>query len=166
LNLVDFKVVQPKKKKFRINYYFWGLFAVLLILFITGVYITYNSFNGPCGTTKVKSVGVAFNEVFKKWTVSYLLAAASSKDTLPSQILTLQKIEQETNEIEVPECLVSVKEDAINGMIKNIEGFMLRSNTNTSDEGINQKIFEGTSLLKKANDKLTEINQCAPDCEY
>lgn len=165
MNFVDFNVVQPKKKKSNINYYFWGSIAasIILVLSVTIFLVTY--FNGPCGVNKVEDSTEKLSEIYKKWEVAYSLASATPKDSLSSSIESLQNIEKEASDLETPACMDTVKENTVNGMVKFIEGFLLRSNTSSPDSEINARFYEGIGLLKQANDDITEINQCAPFCE-
>ena len=135
---------------------------VLLIVAAVGMYAWYFLYN-PCEVNAVKEVSAILVSQLKTYDRVFQVATTASRTSPDHPVNTLKQIFMDTQEVVVPACMQTAKNELINYMGTVISAFQA-FRAGEADATILGLIKQSDAQYVNFNAELEAVNECAPFC--
>jgi predicted negative regulator of RcsB-dependent stress response len=152
---------EPAKKSIRLGW----LAIVLIILLIAplaGMYAWRVLYN-PCEVEAVKEASTFLTTQLKTYDGVYQVASTGSPTSVEYPVNTLKQIFMDTQELAVPACMETAKQELVNYMGTVILAFQAYRD-GKADATIRELIRQSDTQYSNFKAELRSVNQCAPFC--
>jgi hypothetical protein len=139
-----------------------GAVFVLLVLLAVGTY-TWYSLQRSCDVNAVKDASERLVRQRNRYDHSYQFATSVAQNAVVRPVADLQQILMDTQEVQVPGCMQTAKEELIDYMGIVIRAF-LAYGAQEADTTVRDLLDQSNAHYDKFNSELKEVNQCAPFC--
>jgi hypothetical protein len=159
--LTSFEDQSPVKKPGRFR---WaaGAVLVLLVLAAVGAY-TWYSLQRSCDVNSVKDASERLVRQRNSYDHTYQFATSVAQNAVVRPVADLQQILMDTQDVDVPVCMQTAKEELIDYMRIVIRAF-LAYGAQEADTTVRDLLDQSNAHYDKFNSELEEVNQCAPFC--
>ena len=139
-----------------------GIFISISIVAATGMYAWYFWFNS-CNLNKVERASTALVSQLNWYDSAYQFAATASQSALTRPVQVLQEIAMDTEQITVPACMQTTKNELVSYMDTVVRAFQayMRLETDATVRGI---LNESTIHFNNFTTELEAVKKCAPYC--
>ncbi len=160
-NPAQLKPHEPLRKS---NRFLWlaGTLIVLLILAAVGMYAWIFVYN-PCEVAVVKETSTMLVTQLTTYNGVFQVAATASRTSLDYPVTTLKQIFMDTQEISVPACMKTAKDELLNYMgtvISAFQAYRAGKRMQRSGVGSDNPMRADTNFQAA----LKAVNKCAPFC--
>lgn len=135
---------------------------VLLIVAAVGTYTWYFRLN-PCEVNAVKEASAILVSQLNFYDRVYQVTTSASPTSLVRPVNTLQQILMDTQEVPVPACMQTAKDELINYMGTVIRAFLAYGARET-DAAVWELINQSNAHYANFTAELEAVNKCAPYC--
>lgn len=135
---------------------------VLLIVAAVGTYTWYYLYN-PCEVNAVKDTTAFLISQRNSYDNAYQFAATASRASLDRPVNTLKQIFMDTQEVIVPACMQTAKNELINYMGSVIRAFQAFG-AQEADATIRDLVNQSDTHYENFTAELEAVNKCAPFC--
>jgi hypothetical protein len=148
-----------KSRRFR---WLAGALIVFLIIAAVGMYTLY-SLRSSCEVNAVKEASTILVTQLKTYDGVYQVAVTASRTSPDHPVNTLKQIFMDTQEVSVPACMQTAKNELINYMGTIISAFQAyrSGEANATIRGLVKQSDEQYANFKA---ELKAVNKCAPLC--
>jgi len=139
-----------------------SVFIVLLIIAAVGTYAWYSLYK-PCEVNAVHEASALLVSQRKRYDHVYQFATSASRTSLVYPITVLQQILMDTQEVVVPACMQTAKNELISYMRGVNQAFQAfgAGEAYTTIKGL---LDESFTHFDKFTAELKAVNKCAPFC--
>ena len=139
-----------------------GKLLALAIAVTVGVYASMYVYN-PCDVDAVKDASIFLDIQLKHYDDVYNSAASGTRTSLTYPITVLQQILVDTQQIAVPACMQTARNELISYMGTVIQAF--QSYTAGEEEfTVNNLIYQSNEHYYNFYSELDAVSECAPFC--
>lgn len=135
---------------------------VLLIVAAAGAY-TWYSLQSSCDVEAVKKASVLLVRQLDRFDHSYQFATSASRNSLVRPVSELQQVLMDTQEVDVPACMQTAKNELVDYMGAVIRAF-LAFGAREADTTISGLIDQSDAHYDNFAAELEAVNKCAPFC--
>jgi hypothetical protein len=135
---------------------------VLLIIAPVGMYAWYYRYN-TCDVKAVEEASVFLVTQLKTYDDLYQVATTASRTAVPHPVIVLQQIFMDTQEVDVPACLRTAKNELLNYMGTVITAFQAFIATE-KDPAIRGLLDQSNTHYRNFRMELEAVDKCAPFC--
>ena len=134
----------------------------ILIVGLMGIYIWYFWMN-PCDVNRVEKASTTLISQLNWYDSAYQFAATASQSALTRPVQVLQEIAMDTEQLTVPACMQTAKNELVTYMSTVVRAFQayMRAETNATVRGI---LDESTIHFNNFTMELEAVKECAPYC--
>jgi|SRR5688572_1759939 len=136
--------------------------VVLLIVTAAGTYIWITFFN-PCKVDAVQDASALLTSQLNRYDDLFQATTGVYKNSVVLPVTMLQQIVMDTNDVAVPACMQSSKNELINYMQMVIRAFHAFG-AGESDAVVRELIAQSNSHYLNFTTELDAVNKCAPFC--
>jgi hypothetical protein len=160
-NLAQLKSKEPLQKS---SLFRWlaGALIVLFIIAPVSIYAWRYLYN-PCEVAAVKEASSFLTNQVKFYDQVYQVAVSASRTSFDRPVITMQQIQMDTQEVAMPACMQTAKNEAINYMATVIRAFRAWG-AGEPDATIFGLIKQSDAHYANFKAELKTINKCAPFC--
>lgn len=137
-------------------------FVILLVLTPVSLYVWRYVVN-PCEVEAVDNASTFLETQLNFYDRVYQVATTASRTSLDYPVLTMQQILMDTQELPVPACMRTAKDELINYMETVIRAFRAWG-AGEADETIRDLLQQSDVRYTNFRDELKAIDKCAPFC--
>lgn len=160
-NSTSAKVPEPfwKTRRFLLPI---SILVGILIVGAVGIYSWYFWIN-PCDLNRVERSSTALISQLNWYDSAYQFAATASQSALTRPVQVLQEIAMDTEQLRVPACMQTAKNELVDYMDTVVRAFQayMQSETNATVRSI---LDESTIHLNNFTTELESVRECAPYC--
>ncbi len=149
-------------KKLSQNPWFATVIVALLIVGAAGAYLWYSYFR-PCSVEAVEEAAALLGSQLGRYEDVYQVAISASPDSVVLPVSVLKQTVMDTQQVPVPGCLESAKNELLEYMKIVITAFDAYA-ARESDSTVRGLIGEAVSHLNQFDAELKAVNECAPYC--
>ena len=135
---------------------------VLTIVAAAGMYVWYFVYR-PCDVDVVERASTRLVTQLKWYDQAYQFAASASPTALVRPINTLQQILMDTQQITVPACMQTAKNELVNYMGTVIRAF-LAYGAGEANAAVRDLIDQSAAYYGNFSTELDAVKECAPFC--
>ena len=139
-----------------------SVLIVLSIVAAAGMYAWYYWYN-PCEVDAVKEASTILVTQLKTYDGVYQVATTASRTSPDHPVNTLKQIFMDTQEVVVPACMQTAKNELINYMGTVISAFQAYR-AGEADATVLGLINQSNTQYDNFNSELEAVNRCAPFC--
>ena len=139
-----------------------GALIVFLIVATAGTYTWYGVFR-PCEVNAVRDASDFLTRQLKTYDHVYQVAVAASRTSPEHPVNLLKQIFMDTQQIIVPACMQTAKNELINYMGTVISAFEA-FRAGEADATVLDLIKQSDAQYMNFHAQLKEVNECAPFC--
>ncbi|HSJ86051.1 MAG TPA: hypothetical protein VK909_02500 [Anaerolineales bacterium] len=139
-----------------------AILIALLILVPASVY-AWRYFYNPCEVDAVKDASAFLVIQLKSYDHLYQVASTASQTSYEPPVLVMQQVQVDTQEIEVPACMRTAKNELISYMNTVIRAFRAWG-AGEKDATVTDLLTQSDDHYDKFYDELDAIKKCAPWC--
>ena len=139
-----------------------SLLIVLLIAAAVGAYVWYYVYN-PCEVDAVKEASATLVSQMNWYDEAYQFATTASRTSLVRPVAVLQQIQMDTQEVVVPACMQTAKNELTNYMDAVNRAFRAFE-AQEADATIQGLINQSETHYGNFTTELAAVNKCAPFC--
>jgi len=150
---------EEKSSRFR---WLVGTLIALFIMAPVGIFAWRYLYN-PCEVDAVKEASTFLVTQLKSYDHLYQVASTASRTYLDPPVLVMQQIHLDTQEVAVPACLQTAKNELISYMATVIRAFRAWE-SGEDDVAIRDMISQSDNYYDHFYDELEAVNKCAPYC--
>lgn len=154
--------LEKRRQQQLLSSLFTGLIVLCIMLIVAGV--GWHYFYGPCGVMRVRGAEKVLREQFQIYDDAYNIAASTARISLAQPVAELQKILRDTERIEVPACMDTVKNELVLSIDAAVKGF-LAFMQEESDSSVSNLMNLSTDHMGNFNDEMDKVNECKPFCK-
>ena len=160
-NPAQLKPHEPLRKS---NRFLWlaGTLIVLLIFAAVGMYAWIFVYN-PCEVAVVKETSTMLVTQLTTYNGVFQVAATASRTSLDYPVTTLKQIFMDTQEISVPACMKTAKNELLSYMGTVISAFQAYR-AGEADATVRGWIRQSDARYTNFQAALKAVNKCAPFC--
>jgi len=151
--------VQKKLRRFLLPA---SLLIVLFIVAAAGTYAWY-SLVRPCEVTAVEEASALLFSQLKRYDDVYQVATAASRTSVVLPVSVLQRTLIDTQQVVVPACMQTAKDELLNYMGTVIRAFQAYG-VGETDATVRGLIDESETHLDIFRTELKTVKECAPYC--
>ena len=149
----------PKSKGFLLPA---SVFITLLIIAAVGTYIWINVYNS-CQVQAVQDASALLTSQLKRYDDLFQATTGVYKNSVVLPVTMLQQIVMDTNDVAVPACMQSAKNELINYMQTVIRAFHAFG-ADEPDTAVRELIAQSNTHYLNFTTELDAVNKCAPFC--
>ena len=134
----------------------------MLIVGAAGTYFWYSYFR-PCNSEAVNEAVTILSSQLNRYEDVYQVAISASPDSVVLPVSVLKQTVMDTQQVSVPGCLGSAKNELVEYMkivIKAFDAYAARE----PDSTVRGLINEAVTHLNQFDAELKAVNECAPYC--
>lgn len=139
-----------------------SLFMIFLLAAGIGTYTWYTLIR-PCDVNFVEKASISLIRQRDRYDHSYQFATSASADAIVRPVAELQQILMDTQEVVVPACMHSSKEELLSYMGTVISAFDAYG-AQESDSTVRELIVQSEVHYDNFAAQLEAVNNCAPFC--
>lgn len=139
-----------------------GVLIVLLIVAAVGTYAWFSLFR-PCEVKAVEEASALLFSQLKRYDDVYRVATAASRTSVVLPVSVLQRTLMDTQQVVVPVCLRTAKDELLNYMGTVIRAFQAYGAGET-DASVRGLIDESETHRDNFTTELEAVKECAPFC--
>ena len=139
-----------------------GAFIVLLLIAALGTY-TWYSLHRSCEVQAVEEASAILVSQTKRYDDVYQVATNAFQTSLDPPVITMQQILMDTQEVVVPACLQTAKNELINYMGVVIRAFRAYA-AQEADATVRGLITQSNAHYDNFITELRAVKKCAPYC--
>jgi hypothetical protein len=139
-----------------------SVLIVVLIVAAVGTYAWYSLFR-PCEVNAVEEASSILVSQVKRYDDVYQVATAASRSSVFLPVGVLQQILMDTQQVAVPACMQTAKNELINYMGTVIRAFRAYA-AQESDATIRELLNESDTHFDNFTTELEAVKECAPYC--
>ncbi len=139
-----------------------SLLIVLLIAAAVGAYVWYYLYN-PCEVDAVKEASATLVSQMNWYDEAYQFATTASRTSLVRPLALLQQIQMDTQQVLVPACMQTAKNELINYM-RTVHQALLAFGALEAGATIRGLINQSETYYDNFTTELEAVNKCAPFC--
>lgn len=140
-----------------------GFLIALGIIAVLGAGIAWYYFYGPCGTRRVEVSIRNLQQIAERWDDANSVAASAARIALATPVSHLQTIKQDTQQLDVPPCLLPAKKALLSSMETKIESYL--AFMRQDDDIVVSSMILGADIdLSTFRSELKVVSACAPFC--
>ena len=160
-NSISPKATEPiwKTKRFLFSV---SILVGILIVGSIGIYIWYFRMNA-CDVNRVERASTTLISQLNWYDSAYQFAATASQSALTRPVQVLQEIAMDTEQLTVPACMHTAKNELVTYMNTVVRAFQayMRAETNATVRSI---LDESTIHFNNFTTELEAVKECAPYC--
>jgi len=146
------------------RFLWWGSAVVLMAAFAIGGSYTWYSFARPCEMDAVQDASIFLVTQMKRFDDVYVSATDNPSQTaIIYPVAVLQQILVDTQQVAVPACMRTAKNELINYMQSVVRAFEAYS-ANKPDTTIKGFLDDSYAHIRNFRVELDAVNKCAPIC--
>ena len=139
-----------------------SVLITLPIIAVVGVYIWINVYNA-CEVEAVQDASALLTSQLKRYDDLFQATTGVYKNSIVLPVTMLQQIVMDTNDVAVPACMQSAKNELINYMQTVIRAFHAFG-AGESDAAVRELIAQSNTHYLNFTTELDAVNKCAPFC--
>ncbi len=139
-----------------------GALIVLLLIAAAGTYIWY-ALRSSCEVQAVKEASTILASQLSMYDRVYQVAVTASRDAPDHPVNTMKQVMMDTQEVEVPGCMQTVKKELVNYMGTVILAFD-EYRAGKADATVLDLIKQSDVYYAIYRAELRTVNECAPYC--
>jgi hypothetical protein len=136
---------------------------IVLIIAVAGVNYTLSSLRASCDVQAVAAASGLLRNQLDRFDHSYQFATSASQDSLVHPVNTLQQILMDTQQIPVPACLLTAREELVGYMAGVVRAFQAYG-AQEPEPTIRELIERSDAHYGQFFSELEAVNVCAPLC--
>jgi len=140
------------------------ILSVLLCIVLIAGGVGWHYFYGPCGVNRVEQATDTLREQYRVYDDAYQIASTTSQIALAGPVAEMQKIERDTEKIEVPACVEPAKRELIATIETSVNSF-LSFMADESDAVVLAHADESRTHFMNYIDEMIAVEECAPFCK-
>lgn len=152
---------EPVQKSTRYLVLVAAIFGVVIASAL-GVY-TWYTLNHPCDEEVVKAASARLIRQRDRYDHSYQFATSASRDAIVRPVAELQQILMDTQDVVVPACMQTAKNELLNYMATVIRAFLAYGAQET-DATVRDLLDQSQTHYDRFRIELEAVKQCAPFC--
>lgn len=152
---------QPVQRSRRILWIASGL-VILLMAAAAGMYTWFFVYN-PCEVEAVKGASAFLSGQLNTYDQVYQVATTASRTSPDHPVNTLKQIFMDTQQVAVPACMGTAKDELLNYMGTVISAFQAYRSSE-ADAAVVDLIRQSNVQYENFHAELEAVNKCAPYC--
>ena len=139
-----------------------GVIIVLFVVAALGAYAWYSLFR-PCEVKAVEEASALLRSQWNRYDDVYQVATAATRTSVVLPVSVLQRTLMDTQQVIVPACMQTAKDELLNYMGTVIQAFQAYG-AGEADATVRGLIDESETHLDNFDTELEAVKECAPYC--
>ncbi len=138
--------------------------SILLGIVLIAGGVGWHYFYGPCGVARVNEASQKLSKQAQIYNDAFNIASSTPRIALAGPVADLQRIQRETEDVQVPKCLETAKQELVWSIDAAVKGYLAFMG-DESDNKVSNLMSMSTNHFMKLSDELLRIDDCKPFCK-